>query len=413
MNESQVDVAQLQKRDPQAWTVLLSSQSELDDVIVTAVVAQPLRHDKTTLKDSRQTTRYLVSLANHSDPIPFIGKKTTVTEALFYRDFAHIAPNLAPHCWYTHLTENQGWVILDDVPSHVPIAQWQAEDVEDVISKMALLHATFWNKPDFYRRYTWLPHFIDRNEKQFSLDELREGHAVYFEEGPAALLSDHALNHVGRLAPKFLEAANGLAVMKALGGWPGVLGETHLAAAADLIDDPVPMLEPLKRLPSTLLHGRMHVYHWQLTLFGDHRLLDWRNLSVGPSIVDLIYFQEQFDLIPTTDGFPKVQLREHSPISDETLIDSYMLAMKSQLGSLFDARLTRMAIPAARCLYIITNWFPYFASWFDKMPDKYLWQRFNRTSDPHLTERALQPMIDYRPYLKGAFQRFLQSYRML
>ncbi len=413
MNESQVDVVQLQKRDPQAWTVLLSGQKELDDVIVTAVVAQPIRSRAATTNETRHVTRYLVSLANHSDPIPFISKKTTRSEALFYRELVQNAPTIAPHCWYAHVTEDQGWVILDDVPSHVQADRWQAIDVEDAISQMAMLHTTFWDKPDFYRRYTWLPHFIGREEKQYGFDELKRDHAIYFEEGPAALISDHALNHAGRLAPKFLEAANGLAVMQALGGWPGVLSESHLAAAADLIDDPVPMLEPLLRLPLTLLHGRMNTYHWQLNLFGDHRLLDWRKLAVGPGISDLIYFQEQFDLVYSSDGIQNVSLRQNSPITEETLIDSYMLAMKTQLGSLFDARSMRLAIPAARCLYIITNWFPHFASWFDKMPDKYMWQRFNRMSDPDLAERALQPMIGYRPYLKAVFQRFLRAYRML
>ena len=413
MNESQVDVVQLQKRDPQAWTVLLSAQDGLADVVVTAVVAQPLKRNTSSTQDSRHLTRYLVSLANHSDPIPFIGKKTTSIEALFYRDLANAAPSISPHCWYTHVSDDQGWIILDDVPNHVSVDKWQAADVEDVISQMTMLHTTFWNQPDLYQRHTWLPDFIGRKEKQYTWDELRQDHAIYFEQGPAALLSDHALHHVGWLAPQFLEAANGLAVMQALGGWPGVLGESHLAAAADLIDDPVPMLEPLQRLPLTILHNRMYAYQWHITLFGDHRLLDWRNVVLGPGICDLIFFQEQFDLVNANGSFPQVQFRQNPPINEETLIDSYMLAMKTQLGSLYDARLMRMAIPAARCLHILTHWFPHFASWFDKMPDKYMWQRLNRMPEAELAERSLQPMIGFRPHLKGVFQRFLQAYRML
>lgn len=408
-----MDVVQLQKRDPQAWTVLLAGHEGLHDVIVTAVVAQPLQRISPNSKDSRHLTRYLVSLANQSDPIPFIAKKTTAAEVLFYRELAHITPMIAPRCWYTHLSENQAWVILDDVPNHVKAENWQAGDVEDVISQLAMLHTNFWNQPDFYQQYGWVPHFVGRKDKQYRLEELRQNQADYFDRGPAALLSDHALYHVGRLAPKFLEAANGLAVMRALGGWPGVLGESHLTAAADLIDDPVPMLEPLQRLPLTLLHGRVHASHLHLTLFDDHRFLDWQNVEVGPGIIDLVYFQEQLDLIYSSDNLPKIHIRKSVPISEETLIDSYMLAMKTQLGSLFNAREMRLAIPAARCLYVVTNWFPYFATWFDKMPDKYLWQRINRMSDPELAERALQPMIGYRPYLKGVFQRFLQAYRML
>jgi hypothetical protein len=413
MNESQVDVMQLQKRDPQAWTVLLSSQKELQDVVVTAVVAQPLYSEMANDKDSRHLTRYLVSLANHSDPIPFIGKKTSSVEALFYRDLAQTAPSITPRCWYTHIADKQGWIILDEVPSHVRVDKWQAENVEDVIDQMAMLHTTFWNQPELSRRNPWLPHFIGRKENDYSWDELRRDHAIYFEQGPAAPLSDHALEHIGRLAPKFLEAANGLAVMEALSGWPGVLGESHLAAAADLIDDPVPMLEPLQRLPPTLLHGQLHAANWHLTLFNDHRLLDWRNVEVGPGIYDLIFFQEHFNLIHSIDSFSQPYFRYPLPITEETLIDSYLLAMKKQLGSMFDARLMRSAIPAARCLFIITNWFPHFASWFDKMPDKYMWQRLNRMSEVGFNEHSLQPMIGFRIHLKGVFQRFLQAYRML
>ena len=413
MNESQVDVLQLQKRDPQAWTVLLSNQNGLEDVIVTAVVAQPLPGDVNNYDNyPRHLTRYLVSLANHSDPIPFIGKKTTAVEALFYSDLAHSAHNLAPRCWYSHHTENQGWVILDDVPNHVQDENWQGEDVEDVVDRMAMLHTIFWNRPQLRQQHTWIPHFIGRNDKKYAWEELKQEHLVFFDEGPAALLSDHALQHIGHLAPKFLMAANGLAVMRALGGWPGVLGESHLAAAADLIDDPVPMLEPLMNLPSTLIHGAMHTHHWQLTLFNDHRLLDWKNVAIGPGICDLVYFQEQFDLINSLERFPEVHFRKNSPISTETLIDSYFLAMSTQLGSLYDARLMRLTIPAARCLYIITNWFPHFASWFDKMPDKYSWQRLNRITD-EVNQPTLQPMIGFRPHLKNVFQRFLEAYRML
>jgi len=42
-----------------------------------------------------------------------------------------------------------------------------------------------------------------------------------------------------------------------------------------------------------------------------------------------------------------------------------------------------------------------------------MWQRLNRMPEAELAERSLQPMIGFRPHLKGVFQRFLQAYRML
>src|SRR5690606_41890300 len=100
-----------------------------------------------------------------------------------------------------------------------------------------------------------IPHFLRRAEGSYSWDEWRRSESSLLEEGPAAVLSRHAVRNAGRLAPHFLRAANGLVVIRDLGGWPGVLGESHLAAAADLLDDPVPMLAPLLDLPVTLLHG--------------------------------------------------------------------------------------------------------------------------------------------------------------
>jgi hypothetical protein len=201
--------------------------------------------------------------------------------------------------------------------------------------------------------------------------------------------------------------------MRALGGWPGVLGESHLAATSDLLDDPLPLLEPLSRLPQTLLHGDMHIYHWQITLFNQRRLLDWGNVTIGPGIYDLVSFQERFDLLISGDKSRPFYTWEDSPVDEETIIDSYMLAMKAELGAQFDARAMRQAIPAARCLLVLVNWFPYFASLFDDMPDVYTWQRINRMSSSELEERTVNQMYVYRPYLKRVFRRFLQAYHML
>jgi hypothetical protein len=413
MNESRVDVAQLQKRDPQAWTALLAGYDGLEDVVVTAVTAVPLHQEGASNGYSRRVVRYLVSLANTSDPIPFIAKKTGPEEAFFYRDLAATIPDVAPRCWFTHVVGEDGWVILDDVPNHVAIERWSPVDVDNVINDMVMFHVTYWDQPDLSIHYPWLPHFVGRRQQTYTWEQLRREHAVYFEEGPAALISDHALQHLGHLAPLFLEAANGLAVMRALGGWPGVIGESHLAAAADLLDDPLPMLEPLLRLPPTLLHGDMNKRHWHLTLFQEQRLLDWRKVVSGPAICDLISFQEQFDLLFTKDGIPAIHVDGTSVATEETIIDSYILAMKAELGSQFDARQMRQALPAARCLQILTTCFPHFATWFNRMPDKYTWQRVNRMPDADLTGRALLPIVGYRPYLRDVFRRFLQAYRML
>lgn len=408
MNEPSVSVAQLRSRAPSAWTALLRQDPTLDDVIVTAVSARPL-YPRHAGHGQPQIVRYYLSLANHSDSITLIAKHTSRQEALFYRHLGHQLPHLVPKCWYAHLFGDDGWVVLDDVPNHATAEQWVAGDLNDVTADLTTLHARFW-QCDEQLEASDLHHFLDG--KRFTWEELRREHAFFFETGPGASLSEHAVHHAGRLAPTFLQAANGLVVMRDLGGWPGILGESHLTAVADLLDDPVPMLEILRDLPNTLLHGDPHTYHWRLTLFDQRRLLDWHTVMIGPGIWDLVSFLEQFDLLYHHGDMHHVDVRPEWPATEETIIDTYMLEMSAALPH-FNARNARLAIPAARCLYILTNWFPYFATWTEEMPHKYEWQKINRLRDDQLYGTEYQPMIRFRPYLAGVFRRFLQAYRTL
>ncbi|PID85080.1 MAG: hypothetical protein CSA11_10120 [Chloroflexi bacterium] len=409
MNSSQVDVAQLQNREPEAWSMLLREIISTDNVVVTAVTVEHLRTAKGAPYD-HPVSRYHLTLANHTDPITFIGKHTNRAETLFYQRWQHDFPDLTPSCHYIHAHERGGWLILDDVPNHFPAEKWTSQHVEHLIEQLADCHTLYWQNAEVLRK-SGLPHFIEG--RQTTWEDLLELHPAYFEQGPGAVLSEHAIYHAGRLAEIFLKAANGLLVMRSLGGWPGVLGESHLTAIADLLDDPVPMLEPLKHLPLTLLHGNPHSHHWRLTLFAEYYLLDWQKVAIGPGVLDLVSFTEQFDLIFERENQTQLLVRRERPLSDETMIDSYLLTMSARLGRKFNGRAVRRAIPAARCLHVLTHWLPHFASWFAQMPNKYTWQKVNRLTDEQLLESPFRAMVPFRPYLGGVFQRFLQSYKTL
>ena len=409
MNTPQVDVAQLQNRDPDAWSSLLREVLVTDDVVVTAVTAEPLRTAKNAPYD-HPVSRYHVALANHTDPITFIGKHTNRAEIQFYQRWSLDFPDLAAPCHYLHAHERGGWLILDDIPNDFPPLKWTPQHAEHLIEQLADLHTLYWQNPDVLTRMA-LPHFVEGQNTTW--EDLVEAHPAYFEQGPAAILSEHAIHHAGRLADTFLKAANGLLVMRSLDGWPGILSESHLTAVADLLDDPVPMLEPLKNLPLTLVHGNPHSHHWRLTLFDESYLLDWHQAVVGPGVLDLVSFTEQFDLIFEKGDPSRLLVRQERPLSDETMIDSYLLTMSARLGTKFDSRAVRRAIPAARCLHVLTHWLPHFATWFTQMPNKYTWQKVNRLTDAQLTETPYRAMIPFRPYLAGVFHRFLQSYKTL
>lgn len=409
MNNPQVDVAELQNRDPAAWSKLLREVLATDDVVVTAVTAEPLRTAKNAPYD-HPVSRYHVTLVNHTDPITFIGKHTNRAEIQFYQKWSLDFPNLAAPCHYLHESDQGGWVVLDDIPNDFPAEKWTPHHAEHLIEQLADIHTLYWQNPEVLTRLA-LPHFVEG--KNTTWEDLIEAHPAYFEQGPAAVLSEHAIHHAGRLAETFLKAANGLMVMRSLDGWPGILGESHLTAVADLLDDPVPMLEPLKNLPLTLVHGNPHSHHWRLTMFEESYLLDWHQAVIGPGVLDLVSFTEQFDLIFENGNKSKLLVREERPLSDETMIDSYLLTMSARLGRKFDGRAVRRAIPAARCLHVLTNWLPHFATWFTQMPNKYTWQKINRLPDEQLAQTPYRAMVPFRPYLAGVFYRFLQSYKTL
>ncbi|MFQ5420382.1 MAG: phosphotransferase [Anaerolineae bacterium] len=408
MDEPKLDEGQLRRRDPAAWTALLHHEPDLQDVVVTAVSAQPIT-TPASYRRRQQVIRYTLALAGHTDPVTFIGKTTNPAEANFYQHIAPQLPDLAPRCWYVHQRQGRGWIILNDVPNHFPPQTWSVQALEEVIGQMTGWHSAFWRQQKRLER-DGFAHFI--GERTYGWTELQTLESVYFEEGPAAVISNHAIYNAHNLAPRFLRAANGLAVMRSLHGWPGILAESHLTAVADLLDDPVPILEPLRELPVTLLHGDPHTYHWRLTLFGEQRLFDWQKAGIGPGVLDLVSFLEQFERLNNAEG-GGIRVRPSWPATEETIIDSYLLGMSAELGKKFNARACRQAIMAARCLFVLLHWMPQFADWFADMPNVYAWQRLNRMSDEQLLGTMYEPMVGLRPYLANVFQRFLHAYRTL
>lgn len=408
MRQSKLLATQLQRRDPNAWTALLREQMELKDLVVTAVSARPL-----SLKshNSPRVTRYELALAGNSDPISLLGRHMSAVEAAFYREFSPRLHHLVPHCYFLHQAEpaGEGWAVLDDVPDDISPERWSIADIHAILEKMAQLHANFIEQTDELIS-AGLSRRLDRTA--YPWHTLAAEQAIYLEEGPAAILSEHALIQAGQLAPLFLQAANGLVVMRDLGGWPGILGESHLAAVSDLLDDPVPLLEPLRQLPPTLLHGDPSNRHWQVTVFEDQRLTDWQTATIGPAICDLVSFLEQFALLESGPS-SEVKIRPSWPLDEETIIDTYLLALSQRLGTRINTRALRQAIPAARCLYVLTNWFTHFATWFEEMPNKFTWQKVNRMPTQDFSDTPLQGFMALRPYLSGVFERFLLAYRSL
>lgn len=400
MSTSRVRVNELRQKDTAAWTAMLQEEAALQDVAVSAVDVRPL--------NGRNLTRYLLALEEYSDPVPFIGKKTNAVEARFYRDIAPTIPRLVPRCWLRHISHDWSWIVLDDVPNHRSGTRWTADDAEKVIAMLASFHGTFWREDEQLGAHDWLAHPLDRHA-HFPED----GHLTVWQAwdrlpGHDSVLSNHAVQSANRLAPTFIRASVGLEVLRRLGGWPGIVETRHLDVLADLLDDPVPILQPLRELPQTLLHGDPSPGHWHLTLFNDRHLLDWSNVSVGPAVCDLVAFLESVEKLrarPVAAG--------RWPVSEETMVDSYLLRMHVGLSG-FDARAVRQTLPAARCLYLITTWLPRFADWFHPFVGSPLtWHALTEMSDEELHRAGYGRLAGLHGYLRGLFVRFWHASRML
>ncbi len=395
-------LTQLQQCDPEAWTTILRRNVDHPWLRVTGVETEAM---------GVAGTRYLLTLADHSDPITLLGRTASQREVDFHQQLnPHIA-FLAPHCWFSYRGDPEGWVVLDDVPHDRPTDVWSKADALDIMRDLAEYHGDFWNRHELLHDKKWLPYYIGRIDP-----------TLHTPIRPAATdwdkttLSQQAINSTHGIAAQWQEAAEGVRLMMELGSWNGVLDERHLRAAADLIDDPLPILHHLRNLPVTLLHGYPGIYNWRVSGLGARHLVDWRNVSVGPAVCDLVTVLETFGLL--RDEKYLWRLRSTWPVTEETLIDTYILTLTNTLGSKCDGRALRRAIPAARCLFIMLNWFPRFGHWLNKLPDnpaarRDIWRVINQDNNDPEAAAAYQPILSLRPYLAQTFHRFIRSYYQL
>lgn len=404
MNKSRVYVNKLQRRQTEAWTELLRVMPELSLASVVDIQAK-------SIADHPNLTRYLLTIEGQREPIPFIGKRTNGAEARFYAEISVLFSNLAAPCWLSHSAGDQSWVILADVPQHRPGERWTAKDAEAIISALSHVHASFWNEADYLNQQNWLTNSLylpPKAERKRGYYGLVKRSSRYVGLGRASTLSAHALHTSGRLAPVFVRAAAGLDILRHLGGWPGIIDAVHMEAMAELLDDPLPMLQPLRELPLTLLHGDPAPHHWHVTLFDERYLLDWSQVTYGPAICDVVSFLEQLKQVWTrTHG-------ETWPVTEETMLDNYMLRMSMKLGTGFPGRQMRQAIPAGLCLYLLTNWLPNFADWLSPfISHPQTWQNVVRMDNRHLGEVGLEQLVGLEGYLTNLFMQFRQAYKML
>lgn len=409
-----VETQKLQELNIEAWTYLLRRERDMLDVQVLDVAAEKL---------SANITRYLLTLAKHPEPIALIGKTTTAAEVHFYDEYAKQLSNMVNRCWFSQQMGKDGWLVLDVPDDHHPPHTWSIQDVENIIEHLALLHSTFWAEDMLL---AGLPNYIGRNEeddKRSTRSGGRKQKAIYRRTGrrvglPASYLN-FDLQLVGVQASALMKATVGLQILRGLGGWPGVLSDKHLDAFEALLEQPDLMMKPLRQVPFTLMHSRPSISNWNIGIFDSVALLDWQHISYGPGICDLIYFIEDFYIHCTgrnVDEKRSYYLYREWPIVEETLIDSYFIRLAQELeADEYSARqMRRYALPAARCLYVLTYWLPTISEWFMHLPSSNrTWNKIQEMDDNELASLGYTPLVGLRPHLQKVFARFLDAYNLL
>ena len=391
-----MNVRQLQNLDPAGWTELLTQSPETNDVRVEEVTAEPFER-------GHLMTRYWLTLANHTDPITFIGKKTTPAEAYFYRHLAAELPELAPHPYMTDVLGAEGWILLREIAQDRPVDHWQEPEFDRLMAGLSALHATFWNQEAYLDQLEWLPNFRTTDRTLVSLR---------FEKRVSSYISDHAMQRAGLFAEPLVKTASALRRLIQLESWPDVYDERHLDALRFLLDDPLPALQPLLEMPFSLLHGQPSPHHWHLTMFDQCFLFDWQQIYIGPPVFELAGMLENIAWWQNEAAEPPGHRQQ--PQLEDTLIDTYLLQMGAELGSEFTSRRLRQTLASARCFHILTHGLPRYTAWLDAPPSPSLnWARLKEMDEADLFAGGYPTLAKLRRQLKTLFNRFLQEYMQM
>jgi hypothetical protein len=409
-----VNKQRLQDGDIEAWSYLLRQQPALLSATVMEVTAEAI---------TPKVTRYLLHLLGLTEPITLVGKESTAVETLFYQQYARQLPHLVPHCWSAEICpDGTGWLILDDVATHHPPALWQRADAERMVRQLAQTHAHFWGESPPANQNTWqdnsLPFLLGPPAPSQSVADWRRrvDRLVRSWSPPRTFFTPLTLPEQSSQSVPLLRAYASLQMLQQLGGWPGIIEEAHLEAATFLLHHPDLWLTPLQETAYTLLHGQPGVENWAVSLWEEERLLSWHTAVWGPAPYDLIIFLESLHAAYAhTPSHPSQPAAEWAQ-QEETLIDSYFLALADHLPSQqYQSRhLRRYTLPAARCLYTLTHWLPTLGDWFMHLPpSRHTWEMLADMDERQRATIGYTPVVAIRPHLQQLFQRFLQAYRLL
>lgn len=234
------------------------------------------------------------------------------TPSLWKEGILDQLPNEMAHPVIACSVEGNGWAILmQDVSLHL-LHQGDclsSEDNETILKVLAALHATFWEKPYLHDR-----------------------------ENGLATIDDYFLfvgiEHVRREA-KVADISN-----YALQGWKRVreVADADVVdIAMDLLENPKPLVNALRRYPSTLIHGDYWINNLGLCHQPEKQiiLIDWGLSAVAPPSIDLVWYLVTC-LSPKKTITNDQKLATIVPHSWDEMIALYKTSLQKRLGENFD-----------------------------------------------------------------------------
>ncbi len=268
-------------------------------------------------RGSSSRLRRLDVLLEDGSQIRVVCKQTNLCEARFYGSLAARIPLDVPHAYYVEKNAQEpqsgtgSLCILEAVPPGRPVTAWSASDERLVLADLARLHAAFWCSAQL-DTFPWLQRLED--DVQAQLDK----------------------------------AVRGLALLRQIGGWPGVLSLDTLNVMEALLADRERLLAPLAHLPPTLLHCDAWQPNWAIS--DDRRvLLDWQSVAAGPALWDVVYFLE-------ISGEANGRL----PLQETEAMGHYLDALERERAETASFRTTFLAaLPAVSVINILSRWTAY------------------------------------------------------
>ena len=407
-----MNVEQLKSGSVEAWTWLIRQQLNMTAEIVIGVQAESI---------SSSQTRYLLTLSNYTEPISLIGNDTNHTEFAFYSQYATGFNDIAPSPWFNWFDHDGGWVVTEENgPYHAP-STWSRSDLELVIEKLAKFHGQWWGsnvqaadlpKHPTLESYAHIEQIQLHNKQYSGRFGLRNA-----KRRPNTPPVVETAQPFGAAVPELMLASIGFKILKKLGGLPDVVEAVHLNALDNLLRHPEIMLQYLHNVPLTLLHGQPVAENWRINLNDEVRLVNWRQVSVGPAICDLATFIESYIFwhTPRPDSHRLV----HGSL-EELLVDHYFMNLGENVSLEGDSHpgssryLRRYALPAAICWHTVSHWLPTFADWFNHLPQsRHTWEMLDDMKLESLNHWGMQSLNQYRPAIGAIFERFLKAYKLL